>query len=563
MNRDSSGGRAPAGSTRPVDAAIAVTVLAILLTWLGRGELLGYDEARHTEIGRAMLASGSFLVPHLDGEPYYDKPAAYYWLVAASLRTFGHNEFAARLPSVLAALVTIAAAARFAARAYGPSTARLTAIALATTPVFVALGRYGLLDMTLTATLTIAFTSLGIWWIDRSVRMPVLFYAAIGAATLVKGPVALAQATIALGCLYFASTRDRSRSPTRMLRALSPLRGLLIAAAVALPWYIAAWLADPDYIRTFLFSHNIERFAGAGPGSTHVEPWWYYPVLLPLMLLPWTPWVAAGLARLHRKVGHDDADLYCLVWTVSTASVYLAAGSKLATYMLPTVVPLICFAASAVDSEFHRVGGALVRSGRAARRWALGVTAFASTCAMISCVYIWAEHPHAVGRIWTLAPALLALPLALVLPRSPTPQRWMAATALAATGLTLAAYGAATDVVAGFKDMRTLAAVIDTQLPAGARLFTFRAPAHAATFYNGRVMRTLVDPDEARELIESDAATALVIRRRDIALLGAPLPPGVEPRWSNRGGMVLLVNARAAVPDSAVSPSPMRANDAP
>ena len=94
--------------------------------------------------------------------------------------------------------------------------------------------------------------------------------------------------------------------------------------------------------------------------------------------------------------------------------------------------------------------------------------------------------------------------------------------------------------------MRGLARVIEGRLPAATRLVAFRSPAHAATFYTGRVMRVVVDPHEAKSLIDDDVATALVIRRRDIRHLGSPLSEGIEEVWSNPGGMVLLANQAAS-----------------
>jgi 4-amino-4-deoxy-L-arabinose transferase-like glycosyltransferase len=535
-------GPGPLGPLRRGDLAILALLAAVFFTWLGRVELLGPDEARHAEIAREMLVRGAYLTPELHGVPYHDKPAAFYWLVAGSLAAFGTNEFAARLPSVIASLLTVFLTARFIARYASRWAASLVAIALATTPVFVALGRYGILDMTLAASLTAAFTTLGAWWIEHSRRTPYAFYAFIGIAVLIKGPVAIAQAAIALITLVVLAHRDPTRSSADTRQALAPLRGLLTIAVVAAPWYLAAAAARPDYIGDFLLAHNLERFTGAGPGAEHAEPWWYYAATLPLVLLPWTPWVAAALARMAGRREHSDLEMFCAVWAISLAAVYLPAQSKLVTYMLPVLVPLLCLGALRGAAGARDGGAAFERAGQWARRWALGFAALTTAAATAACVFVLAEHAALVGRLWVTLPALAALPVVANLPRRAGAQRFAAATAASALALLVIAYGLAGDVVGHYKGMRSLAAVLEHELPAEMQLRTFRAPPHAATFYTGRVVPGVATPAHAVALLRAEAPAALVLRRRHLARLGRPLPAGVIERWASPGGMVLLSN---------------------
>src|SRR4051794_22147018 len=65
-------------------------------------QLLEPDEGRYAEIAREMLAGGDWVVPHLQGEPYLDKPPLLYWLVALGYRAFGVSAAAARLGPALA-----------------------------------------------------------------------------------------------------------------------------------------------------------------------------------------------------------------------------------------------------------------------------------------------------------------------------------------------------------------------------------------------------------------------------------------------------------------------------
>src|SRR5712692_11881400 len=65
--------------------------------------VVGPDEPRYASVAREMAESSDWVTPRLDGRPWFEKPALYYWSAALAFRAFGVNETAARLPSALAA----------------------------------------------------------------------------------------------------------------------------------------------------------------------------------------------------------------------------------------------------------------------------------------------------------------------------------------------------------------------------------------------------------------------------------------------------------------------------
>ncbi|HKP45888.1 MAG TPA: phospholipid carrier-dependent glycosyltransferase, partial [Pyrinomonadaceae bacterium] len=83
-------------------------IAAIYLFGLSSLPLVGPDEPRYAEIAREMFARGDFITPTLGGAPWFEKPPLLYWLIAASYRVFGVNEFAARFGPALCGLVTAA-----------------------------------------------------------------------------------------------------------------------------------------------------------------------------------------------------------------------------------------------------------------------------------------------------------------------------------------------------------------------------------------------------------------------------------------------------------------------
>jgi hypothetical protein len=82
-------------------AAIGIFVLLYIVP-LGIRPIILPDESRYAEIPREMIVSGDWIVPHLDGLRYFEKPVLGYWLNALSIKLFGENAFAVRFPSALA-----------------------------------------------------------------------------------------------------------------------------------------------------------------------------------------------------------------------------------------------------------------------------------------------------------------------------------------------------------------------------------------------------------------------------------------------------------------------------
>ena len=80
---------------------VSALALFLALFYTRHLPLIDRDEGRYAEGTREMVASGDWLVPRLFGVPYLEKPPLFYWLTAASLATFGINEWAARLPSLI------------------------------------------------------------------------------------------------------------------------------------------------------------------------------------------------------------------------------------------------------------------------------------------------------------------------------------------------------------------------------------------------------------------------------------------------------------------------------
>src|SRR5947209_9804399 len=143
---------------RRIFAMVALLGIAVGVFFfgLGRLSLVGPDEPRFAEVAREMFATGDYITPRVAGAAAFDKPALLYWAIAGAFRLCGVNEFAARLPSALAALVCVGFLYHALARTLSVRLAWVAALVLATNFFFIGFARAVIMDMTFTATVTVA-----------------------------------------------------------------------------------------------------------------------------------------------------------------------------------------------------------------------------------------------------------------------------------------------------------------------------------------------------------------------------------------------------------------------
>jgi len=171
-----------------------LVIAALRVATLGAYPLLDTSEARYAEIGRRMVVTGDWTMPQLEaGHPYWGKPPLHFWGTALSLRGFGFSEAAARLPSLLGALLVLFATQRVARRLRGAEVAWLACLILASSGLFFVLAAQVALDLTLTAcsggALAGFFLAHGQADPRRARLLHWLGFLALGAGLLAKGPV--------------------------------------------------------------------------------------------------------------------------------------------------------------------------------------------------------------------------------------------------------------------------------------------------------------------------------------------------------------------------------------
>jgi len=335
--------------SRPWPPVLIVVALAFAASlWLaGAYPLIDPDEGRNAEVAREMIERGDAIIPHLAGMPYLDKPPALFWAAGAAIGAFGATPFAARLPAVLAACLTLLVLGRLALREGDPAFAVRAVALTAGAPLFAVISAYVIFDMPLTLCVTVVWTGLA-RELGRGAdgRRRAAMFLALALGVLIKGPVMLAWAIGgSLGAALLLRRVDA-------LRWLGWWPGWLAFLALVGGWFTLATVRHPEYPRYALLEESFERLTS---GSFRREqPWWFVPAVLAGGALPWslaTPWVALRRRRAEPEgtplPGGRNAARVALGFVLFAAIFFTLSRSKLVTYLLPALPPLAWLAAAA------------------------------------------------------------------------------------------------------------------------------------------------------------------------------------------------------------------------
>lgn len=421
---------------------LLILCLSVYLPGLWAIPPVDRDESRFAQASRQMYESGDWIIPRVQNKPRLNKPPLIYWCQCASVAVFGDapgqyangNIWVFRVPSVLAAIGAVLLTWRLGLRMFDPRAAWLGAAMLAVCPMVVWDAHQARADqLLLFCTIATQFALYVIWSYSPSQRegvggranddqasatsarsarspssstrrhsgllVPLLFWLALGAGIMTKGPITPMIAVLTVLALCVTTRR------WRWMLELRPLLGLVIIAAAVAPWLIAlthrlghptsefrdelerngfalargesGWLI---YLR-IVYDETLGRSTGAKEG--HWGPPGYHLVLLTVLFWPGSlltglaiakafrrafpvAQVSAGatgglsasasahgsrfqqfLARL-RSINFDPTSRFLLCWIIPSWLVFELLSTKLPHYTMPLYPAIALISARAV-----------------------------------------------------------------------------------------------------------------------------------------------------------------------------------------------------------------------
>ncbi|MEZ0263596.1 MAG: ArnT family glycosyltransferase, partial [Phycisphaerae bacterium] len=346
---------------------------AIYTVGNGRVQLWDRDEPRYAQTSRQMLQSGDWVVPTYLDEPRLKKPPLIYWAQAGAMalladhpdapnRSAALDAFAARLPSVIATLLTLMLLGSTLARIADEPRAFWAVLVMATSGLVIMAAKMSLTDAVLLLFVTTSQLMIYALWLgQRDWWTVTVFAAATGLALLTKGPVVLGVNVMTLLVLWLLKRLDlwlakrqprgfdviTATPPATQDSALStqhfpPLRGhpvaktifaLLVIAAIITPWAVGiVYRFEGEKLWDVVYKEVILRVST--PLEQHKGPPGYYLLFFFATFFPWCV-LLPTVAKWAWKLRADPLVRYSLAAVVGPWVMFEAIRTKLPHYVLP------------------------------------------------------------------------------------------------------------------------------------------------------------------------------------------------------------------------------------
>ena len=390
--------------TRAYAALVAVWALTTM-SGLGSTSLSEPDEPRFAEATRQMFLRGDFLTPYFNGAPRFEKPILFYWMQAPAFAILGPTETAARLPAALCTLGVLLLTFGIGERLFNLRAAYVGALILATTFRFAVWSRQGLTDVPVLLFMVAALS----WWAKLvpvgtvpTKKAQLLPWIAIGLGALTKGPVGVLPLVV-IGSYVIVTRR------WHLVRQLWIVPGVLLAAAIVLPWYAwMAWLHGRAFLDFALGYEVVARYGSTIFPSFPRGFFWYF-LIYPGDAAPWTLFIIAAIGWTLWRLRSFDlstrlAVTFLLTWFFAVLIVFSTAKFKVTHYILPAYPAASLLAGFLLDRLFAPTSDAPKSLWRLP--FAL-TTIVAAGLAIVLAVFM-----HRVFRMPWVDPGML-LPLAL------------------------------------------------------------------------------------------------------------------------------------------------------
>lgn len=499
---------------RSVGFSLLLALVAFLPGLLSSRDFIAGDEVRYAEVLRETAAAGNWMVLQLDGHTYSDKPPLYFWLAHLTAGRAGPiTPFCFLVVTWLSAAGTVALTHLLALRLYGEAAGRWSALVLLSTILFLGCAQIVRMDMTMCFFIVLSFWALQRAGVANRRGALWIFYLAAALAVLSKGPLGFVIPFLTAA----AFLTQRRRWPELRRFVLHP--ALPLAVLVIGGWLGTAWISGrPDLAQDIWRQQIVSRMGGS---AVQRQPFYFYLALLPLLLLPWSPFLYRAIRHGLRQ--QDDGTRLLLWWLAGGTAIISAISGKLFIYLLPMVPP-----AAILIGRFLAEQTRMDHDARAAFRWE-GLLSVLATCALAAAI------PYAAVRFAGFdgfAPgpaAALFAPLALlaVFPVWRADRRAVAAALLVATAaISVLIFSLIAPRVGRTFSDRALAADLARRARAGTAIATHHLPRGMCSFYAGAVFPKLAADRIGPHLAQPAAAVAMPLK--EFTKRRAQMGPDVE-----------------------------------
>lgn len=290
------------------------------------------DELRYVEVAREMLVSHQWLVPHLGGRFYSDKPPTYFWVLNLLKLIFGnYSTIAMVLSSIISSIIVVILTFSIGRLFMQARYALLAALVLATSFLFFGMSIFVRMDMMMNLFITGSFLVFFRGYCsDEEIKGKYyqLMFFLMGVATVIKGPAGFLDPLVVV--IVFLLLENNFSE----LKKMNLFRGILIFFAVVLLWIIPAVITGgKDYAYELLIIQTLGRSVDS---FAHQRPIYYYFTTFPLTFLPWSLFLISSFLYLfnNRRTKRKELN-FLFSWFWMPFLIFSMFSGKLDIYLLP------------------------------------------------------------------------------------------------------------------------------------------------------------------------------------------------------------------------------------
>jgi 4-amino-4-deoxy-L-arabinose transferase-like glycosyltransferase len=330
-----------AGAAAPIGPGAAARTLGVLLlaalalftARIGTLSLPSLEDAFYAREAVEMARAGRVYTVTWNGIPTHQHPPLHLWLVSRTVAVLGERDLAARLPTVVLALGTLALTWRIGVLTVGRAAAVVGTACLLATPLFVDNARRLMMEVPL------AFWVAATVWVYLEARArprwQVALAVPLGAAILTKSVLGLMPLLALGGGLAGDDRREALRRPWVWL-------GVALGLALGASWPLHQWWSQgPDAVASHFLGHVVRRSTRSlGLGVLREYPMillkFYQPVILPGLV---GVWLLLRRAEIRRAGGAVLA-----AWVVLPLVLYSLSAFRTPRFVFP-ILPALALAA--------------------------------------------------------------------------------------------------------------------------------------------------------------------------------------------------------------------------